>query len=75
MALTELTALPNEARPAGALATDVVAVGAVLAAADLSTLGAVETRRTTCGREHGVSCQLPTFTASAVLTEEIIQAV
>lgn len=48
-ALTELTALPNEARPAGALAAYVVAVGAVLAAAHLSTLGAIETRRTTCG--------------------------
>lgn len=54
-ALTELTALPNEARPAGALAADVVTVGAILAAAHLSTQGAVETRRTTCGGEESMA--------------------
>lgn len=58
-ALTELTALPNEARPAGAVAADVVAVGAILAAAHLSTLGTVETRRTTCGGGGGESTAFP----------------
>lgn len=46
--LTELTALADEARSAGAQSADVVAICAVLTAAHLSALGAVETRRTTC---------------------------
>lgn len=41
--LTELTALSDEARPAGALSADVVAVGPVLTATHLRTLSAVET--------------------------------
>ena len=41
--LTELAALPYEARPARALAGDVVAVGPVLAATHLSALRPVET--------------------------------
>lgn len=45
--LTEFAALPDEARPAGALTTDVVAVGAVLAATHLGTVGTVEPGRTT----------------------------
>lgn len=40
--LTELAAVADEARPAGAPSAHVVAVGAVLAAAHLSALGAVE---------------------------------
>lgn len=51
--LTEFAALPDEARPAGALTADVVAVGAVLAAAHLGTVGAVEPGRTTWGRKQG----------------------
>lgn len=43
---TLLAARPDEAGPAGALAGDVVAVGAVLAAADLGAVPAVEARRT-----------------------------
>lgn len=45
--LTELAALPDEARPAGTLTADVVAVGAVLAAAHLGTVGAIEPGRAT----------------------------
>lgn len=44
--LTELAALADEARPAGTLSADVVAVSAVLTAAHLGALRAVETRRT-----------------------------
>lgn len=52
--LTELAALSDEARPAGTLSAHVVAVCAVLTAAHLGALGAVETRRTTC-RERPVN--------------------
>lgn len=45
--LTELAALPDEARPARTLTADVVTVGAVLAAAHLGTVGAVEPGRAT----------------------------
>lgn len=44
---TLITAGPNETSSAGALAIDVVTVCAILAAADLGTVSAVETRRTT----------------------------
>lgn len=40
--LTELAAVADEARPAGAQSADVVTVCTVLAAADLSALGPVE---------------------------------
>lgn len=52
--LTQLAALSDEARPAGTLSAHVVAVCAVLTAAHLGALGAVETRRTTC-RERPVN--------------------
>lgn len=45
--LTELAALADEARPAGALAADVVTVGPVLAAAHLGAVGTVEAGRAT----------------------------
>lgn len=47
--LTELAALSDEARPAGALSADVVAVRSVLTATHFGALGAVETRGTACG--------------------------
>lgn len=48
---TLLTARPNEARPAGALASNVVAVRAVLASADFRAVPAVEPRRTAWDRD------------------------
>lgn len=41
--LTELAALADEARSAGALSADMVAISAVLTAAHLGALGAIET--------------------------------
>ena len=54
-ALTELTALSYEARPAGALSADVLAVRPVLTAAHFSTLRAVETCRTAWKGTHNNS--------------------
>lgn len=53
--LTELAALADEAGPAGAQPADVLAVGPVLAATHLGTVGAVEAGGATWGgTETGV---------------------
>lgn len=50
--LTELTAWADEARPAGALSSDVVTVRSILATTHFSALGAVETRGAACRATH-----------------------
>lgn len=68
--LTELTALADEARSAGALSADVVAICAVLTAAHLGALGTIETWRTTCKGKRPVNFLL----ASSAHYTEIIQS-